>query len=1177
MDLSHGHPPSPSSRGDHDGQQSFRHPQPNCSLSNTPPSITSPQQHDVPFSLQNRRLQLRNSGFRASRIPGQRLGVKLSRFFNGTETAQSEPLPPRNQENTSPHHRSTHSLQSEHRPSATLGILQEISNSTRSRYSQKRASVPILQDSPERPLLDDSPATTPPFWYHDASSTPQSPIPFYPRNSDTGAMKLREVSGNERRSLTPLNSPLAKPLKGRGKRSLDLRKTSFEASEYIEHIENELQQVKEAAHSPNTGKPLQEKVKILKAENKQLKQTLGDLEAHFEERLKEAMEHKSSIEVDMRRKIRSLEDELASKDCTIRDLEECNEQANYDRSRLDALRGVVERLEEEKQSLEETNRVVEKRNDALTGLLAQSPTRSHHCFEIASPVRQDSRRTPRPMSMMVPRIPSSPGLGHCDRPRSTQVSPTHSATGSFSPSAMFRLHEGRFFNGAGESDPQKQLDSQSFDSGLGESWSARSPGLTSSKRSSFASHGSPSTSAWGFPLPSSPSDDKGTARPSKHRRTRRFESGSTQLKPLLLPVMAAEGSGYQTTSLASGFSSPTRREFSEQSLDPTISFLSQPQELETPPPTNQPTSPWASDDALKALEGSAEPCFESFEDILARHEAMFRGTASSPLSKSMLDSSPCQHPCEQHPLNTQEEMSDEEDVTAFLDQPTSEHGGDGAPLSSMHAGASMTDSSLDPGWTGKQEPASQDHVVSMDSSLDSLEDTAAPRKRRKSSHRSSSLPVGFSLVEPSVQDCSPSRAANVGTEPKSLPTRLSSPAAMTMESTTTPRSRSPVERLQQRSISHFPLTSVTVRTIFGTLSRYTSYIREIRQDPTALARRVIANAWCSNWKRFGKLSWWVLGLFLGRGRRAEQTQAFKNAGWGWEQYDGEAIAGQVCHADRVCDHENVIPSSPGNTREGSGESTVRFGEQDEGYRTSGTKAKAKPALKQDTPHHQQRKTSWGKSLYLWGKFSVAIMLAVGGAVINGPEEMLKDCEEHAPKKALATRRAAGDGGDVNVQRHNNRSSHMVASEEREHLDHETMPAHVSSAGASCGADGRILQNGMNAASSPLNPPASARPSLQPAFEATSRNRMYTFGSPCQNGWDYFDDNGCVKATRSRNSNCDTEGDSIYHHEVQEGHDDLGTLEWMQHLRLSDFPEMDDGEATVRGGGRKGKRRHSFMS
>src|SRR5271170_5375197 len=400
MDLSDGYLPSFAFRSDHRSQQTFP-----ARTESTVPSSQSSQNYGPSFSSQNRRLNLRNVDFRRTKVSSNRLGVRISRFFNGPETPQSGPAPLRNQESTSPQNQSTHSIRGDQRPSPALGTLQEISNSTRSRSSQKRSKIRIAEDDREQPFLDISPAaTTPGSWYHDASSAEQSQVNFHTTDAEFGTMKPREISGNERRSPTALSSPLAKQERGRRNGGSDIRKTTFEPSEYIEHVESEVQQVKEAPHSPRTGKPLQEKLKMLQAVNKHLKDTISKLEEAFDERVKQAVEHKTAVEVDMHRKIKALEEELAAKENIIRDLEYNREEPKYDGSSLDTLRAVIDRMDQEKACLEEANRVVEKRNEALTGLLAQSPTRSHHGFELPSPIRLDSRRSEEHTSELQSRV-----------------------------------------------------------------------------------------------------------------------------------------------------------------------------------------------------------------------------------------------------------------------------------------------------------------------------------------------------------------------------------------------------------------------------------------------------------------------------------------------------------------------------------------------------------------------------------------------------------------------------------------------------------------------------------------------------------------------------------------------------------------------------------------------------
>jgi hypothetical protein len=981
--------------------------------------------------------------------------VKISRFFHAPEVPQSDPAPLPNQENTSPQNRSTYSLRGGHRSSAPLGILQEISNSNLSRHSQKLSAVPFEEDNPERPFRDISPAVpTPGTCYHDASSTQPSPLNFHTADADFDIMKLREISGNERRSPASLRSPLARQVRGRKKQGLDLRKTTFEASEYIEHIENELQQVKEAMHSPNSGKPLQEKLKILQVENMQLKDTISDLEETFDERLKQAVEYKAAIEVEMRRRIKVLEEELVSKENIISDLEHDREESTYDGGNTDALRAMIDRLEQEKERLEQANRVVEKRNEALTGLLVQSPTRNHHVYEPKSPTRHDSRRTPRPKSIVISKVSSSPRPENHQRPQSVLVSPVQSSSGYSCPSTALKLEHEHPCNLVAGTSSRKTFDSQSVDSGLGQSWSARSPAEEDSRPSSMASATATSPSAWGLLLPASPSNDKATVRQGKHRRTRRFESGSTQLKPLLLPTMAAESHAFSMSYAQSPYSSPTRRGFSEQSPDPTIAFLSQPFETPIQRPALQ--AEWGSQTALKALEGSPEPQFETFEDIIARHDPELASFASSPMSPPMSgsvydkkeqDSDPLtcvdssvvagditelpNHPesrdvdeemfslltCEASSTNKHSEgvSTDEHDVTSSCLKSSSRgpleiqgssndtQDADSTPLGhvSFNRRYGLIPEPLSvPSALNKAAGASKMMIQRASPTLvsDNVDDSPIPRKRQRSSN-----PDSCSFTAPTL--CiNPAHEANL--HRKSSRGRCMGPCNESMDTIPNTlrshwpcRPQSPTKKtLHKRSPSPIPLTSVTIRAIFGTLSRYTSYVQEMRRDPSALARRVIANAWHSNWNRLGKLSWWVLGLFLGTGPRSERLDSVTSPGWDWDRYNGEAIAEEMCESAVGATEQEYNVSSQESLSRASQPRSIGSDESDPGHRAAVSAAKAKAALQQDNQDVQKQKPGWRKSLYLWGQFSVAIMLAVGGAVISGPEEMLRDCAVPVPQK-----------------------------------------------------------------------------------------------------------------------------------------------------------------------------------
>ena len=971
-------------------------------------------------------------------MSSQRLGVKISRFFNGLEIPQSGSAPPRNEENTSPQNQSTNSIPSDQPTSATLSILKGISNSTRGPSSQKQSNILIAEDNAERRLLDNSTTATPlGSWYQDASNTKQSPTCSYETSAEFDTMKLREISGNEGRSPPPTSSPLVRQLNGRG---LDLRKRSLGGSEYTEHIEKQLQQVKEAIHSPNTGKPLQEKVRVLQAENRQLKETLSDLEETFDERVKQAVEHKTAVEVAMRIKIKALEDELVLKENTISRLQHDRDEPKSDVGSIDALLVMIKRLELERKSLEKASRVIERRNETLTGLLAQSPTRTHHDFETASPIRQDLRRIPRPISTMIPKTSSSPGSENYQRPQSVQPSPTQSSTDYLKTNTALSFENYHPRNAAIQTDPRKASKSESLDSGIGDSCSVRSPAKGGSSRSSMASYASASSSAWGLPLPASPFSEKAKAKQNKHRRTRRFESGSTQLKPLLLPAMAAEGNVLQTFHTAAFHSSPTYREFSEQSLDPTTSFLSQP--LETPIRVPAMPSEWVSAEALKALEG--------FDDAVARD--FYKLDPSADQNDNVHEA----YVQESHPPTFIDDTIIEQDITTLLNHPESRAPGE-QTISSLNSKALSTAEDQESTWSNEQDltlsnrqsssaaepeiqhatdngldskyrphcqapancsqrvmpqplflPSAPDRYTGLSSVISgraslillsgSVDDSPVPRKRQRSSNPDScSFVMPTLCINPAHDATSHARClsntnldsfkASTDTGPNLRGNKRES------------RRQSPLEMLHKRTASPIPVPSVTIHTIFGTLSRYTSYVREMRRDPIALARRVIANTWQYNWNRLGKLSWWVLGLFLGPGVITEQLDHDNSTRRDWDQYDGEAIAEEVRVLEIRATEQmrNVSSQQPM-----LGASDLESAGSDLGYRTAGTQTKPQPTITQDDQKWQKENPGWRKSLYLWGKFSIAIMLAVGGAVINGPEEMLRDCTKHIPKNITPT-------------------------------------------------------------------------------------------------------------------------------------------------------------------------------
>ncbi len=1218
MDHGHAHPshdPSPANVTSHDSnrQQTPNRPLSFFGATNTPSSLRrSPQNpFETPLSLPQRRLQLRNAGFRAPRLPSHRLSARISKWFSEKDehSSRRQKSPARRQENNLP----TVRRRAPRGGSNPSSILQEITNSTRSRPSEKSTFVSVHEDG-----QDDSPTHS---WYHDAPSTQQSPITVNPVHNRSNDMKLREISGNAKRSPTPLSPPLARQVRGRSKRSLNLRKTSFPASEHIVFLETQLEECERSQYSPNTGLLLKDKVNALTAENNRLEEMLAELEHHIEARLRDSVEHKTGLEMNLRRHIKQLEDEIDMKNRTVQELEDRNNASQRDLSNANSWKAAVERLESENRGLEETNRSLEKRNDVLAELLGQSPTRSHHGFEFPSPVKEQYKKTPRPRSMM-PRIPSSPARNDLKRPLSLHTSPSPFQHDYFSPlSALIREHDHPCHEE--NVDPQKSCnDLQSVDSGLGDSCSVRSGNGTMSKRSSMHSFASASPAAWGLPLPPSPTDDV-TERSSRRRKTRRFASGSTQLKPLVLPTLNSTNSFPQSAPLAESYSGPGCQDISEYSIDPTISYLSQ--HYDTPTQPMRRSHVWDAEDALKTLEGAAESRFTRLDKELLDRKSLH------PIHDSALTFQDLQAYPDYNPGSTPfapsliDEVIMEEGSTAFLSNQF-EDAGDQS-FSSLAGEISIADSDIDRAQAREQiltikslEPELPRPMTfqlpTLSGSSYRWEGNAALNKATANLGDNEPIPEpGFGaemdleqefanpLISPypvpnsnaqfSEPTCSGERGTNHQDQQEDAhpQTYLTAPSfgkpisirshstgvvlpstelimpnplkSASSQSTCkrTNRPASPLEVLQRKGRPTTPITSLDNRTIFGTISRYTCYMREIRRDPTALARRVIANAWCSNWKRLGKLSWWVLGLFLGPGWKPKMMEKTE----GWEAYDGENIA-QVEHERS----NGLDPDTPRRSCSGleamAPQSTRARQKKRVGF-SYGRGAQHPLRLVAEDSQHQKckncqprsKKVSWGKSLYLWGKFSVAIMLALGGALVKGPEEMMKDCDLH---------------GDVAEESREEpvRDRHYMAEtdddyalvlqneyecEEQDHKDdHDTTnsaPPHSS-------------QHEPSKLSVPSVP---QHPSLH--LQTHRRDNRYTFGAPSTSGYDQTDDNGQIRPSMSRVS---------HHHRDPPprffdtgSHDDLGTLRWMQSLRVRDFQgwkgsehkedEEEDMERTVR--------------
>ncbi len=193
------------------------------------------------------------------------------------------------------------------------------------------------------------------------------------------------------------------------------------------------------------------------------------------------------------------------------------------------------------------------------------------------------------------------------------------------------------------------------------------------------------------------------------------------------------------------------------------------------------------------------------------------------------------------------------------------------------------------------------------------------------------------------------------------------------------------------------------------------------------------------------------------------------------------------------------------------------------------------------------------------------MLAVGGAVIKGPEEMMKDCDLHGEN----CKEQAGAGHDMIETDHDHslvlQSEYDYEEESDDEDDHDMVESTLA-------YFPKTQPSNLAALSLREHPSLHLQPHL--------RDNRYTFGVPSTSGYDQIDDNGQTRPSRSRVS---------HHHpgppprHLDSGsHDDLGTLRWMQNLRARDFDgskgnQHVDAERTIRASPKKGRMRKRVRS
>ena len=806
-------------------------------------------------------------------------------------------------------------------------ILQEIhSSARRSALSPRCPLSNLFPDIAGR----DSPSLLAVATLRSTPSPPPSPTRI------TAQMpQLREISGNEGVPLL-LSSPPSRPAKGSYKRRSRTQPTP--------QSRQQQERLTVAASA--------EAARYIDHLETQLASTKAQLEA---------VTSPSTIKAQSAR-IRSLQRHVSSLSAEVADwharFDERVEEAVWRRTRVERdLRARVRELEEALEArqvvakeleleldearakirqAEEMEASLGRRVDVLTELLAQSPTR----METGSAEKRRGSRC------SLPPMPRSPSLKRLSRAFSNDGS-CHSGY-QRSTQSIQECPEGD--QESGEEAESSHCENPglvrqvSWSSNLGSPVAKSSPlALHSASRRNSTT----STFSNGALVADPPSTDD--PRSCSRRRTmRRFAPGTTTLKPLILPTAAMIPPLPASAPAGGGPVSPFRDaqplgasespqytcQPSSASMSPTMAFLS-PLTDEPQPPSPSPIRGRRPKSWAPSRELTASDVFESrphWEDTpdelhLGRMNVQEEGVGGR---ESIAFESPA--PIAEH-YSLHEELEKVEGDSPWQGEGTDRH--------SAEADKRM--------WRILQHTPSADAPECM-----------AALTTPNSPGRTS---LGSSQMTPKPFLCRPSPRAD--------------------------------------SLAWSPASNASWASSAIVLGRISGLLHTLRHEPVHIARRVLLNSLATGFTRLGRLRWWLFGLALRSSPMQCRHRTFLEVS---EADDREDIMqyNRQRHGQKDSDlipqqqttHSghgkaplldslaaNTISASPGASRPAGARgialsrSRDRFDESP--FRNRGESR---------NPAASKRKSS----LRLWAKFSLALVVAIGVAVVEGPAALLED-------------------------------------------------------------------------------------------------------------------------------------------------------------------------------------------
>lgn len=467
-------------------------------------------------------------------------------------------------------------------------------------------------------------------------------------------------------------------------------------------------------------------------------------------------------------------------------------------------------------------------------------------------------------------------------------------------------------------------------------------GTTSSSRTSASSDSIPtfssrptsiqSASSVGLTSPEGLSGfvESQTTSAIRQRKMRRFPSGTCTLKPLILPKASVIPSIPASAPLYT-FSESPFDDNSDKSVDPLTAFLSQSEissSLSTPDMAlRRRRATWTQNQTLKALEGKLKQADDSLEaSVMYGYSPISEETSHTPERAS----SEKQRTSRPRPLSLEKELE-----LANGDSPNQFYDGLIPVESEAHSESTRAD--LAPHEYASPSPS------------------AFLRRQR-------SWTTGSEITPKQNARCSCMEFLPHPSPP--VPTPVTTP--------------------------------LPTKSAFSILTRLASLISRAKEDPVVLAQRILNNAWNFGSARFGGIGWWLLGL----GFRSSQRQARRCAANGAAVEETPSSRFNWQHLSAHASRQRAAESYVRNHQVEGGQYTNAPHESALGQEWQISRPECGPSLLdaaagsdeplQTFPCDECEEPPSRRTFRLWIHLSLAIVLAVGVAIREGPGVLFTD-------------------------------------------------------------------------------------------------------------------------------------------------------------------------------------------